>query len=183
MYSHTPTTVVCALRASFNLIFATTFLNITHFQKRKLSLRAMKTLSKHYLARRYQSSETNLGGLASGPSPSTMLLQLASEHLHPWPSLATVVRLGLSLGPLLSLCLIVYYVCTQASTLDDMPAQVVISRHSKHLLMLASNSKESREQRRGRRGTNTIKISPRAAHHILAEEGRKFRTFCPAAFN
>ena len=65
---------------------STAFLNITLFQTRELSLGAIKKLCKHYLARKYQSWGTSPGGLASGPSSSTMLPKFLFEHLSSWPS-------------------------------------------------------------------------------------------------
>ena len=87
---------------------STVFLNITLLQTRELSLRAMKRLCKHYLARKYQSWGTNPGGLASGSSSSTML---PSFYLNVSVPGLPVLRLGPSLGTLPSLYLIVCYVC------------------------------------------------------------------------
>lgn len=65
----------------------------------------------------------------------TAFQQFVAQLLGPWPVPAIVVGLGLSLEPLTPLYLTVCYVYIQTSTLGGMLAQVLTSRHSKHLLM------------------------------------------------
>ena len=89
---------------------STVFLNITLLQTRELSLRAMKRLCKHYLARKYQSWGTNPGGLASGSSSSTMLPSFYLNVLVPGlPVLSQLGNAAITLPHcLLCLCIDVY---------------------------------------------------------------------------
>lgn len=112
----------------------------TLFFRQENRVSTQKTVSQCYLVRKCQSGSTDQGGLAAGPSPSTIHYTVFLCHCGEAGTLPGY--------HLVSLFLIVYYVCAQNSTPGGMLAQVLTSSHCKHLPMLAFISKDTCEQRR-----------------------------------